>query len=281
MPQPSSSASPPSSVLAVQGVSKLFFRPTARGWGALPVLQDAAFVVDEREFVSVLGPSGCGKTTLLRVIAGIESADRGQVLIDGHPAGPPGRDRCIVFQNYGLLPWRTVLGNVELGLEILGVDRDRRHETARRYIALVGLKGFERYYPHQISGGMQQRTGLARALSVEPRILLMDEPFAAVDAQMRALLQDELLRICEMTRTTVLFVTHSLDEAVYLSDRILVFSARPGRLVAEVPVDLPKPRYGRDLGSEVSFVEVRKRVAQVLHERTDYFEPEPDAARVG
>lgn len=276
----SSYSSQPSSVLSVRSVSKLFFRWTPRGWGALPVLEDASFVVREREFVSVLGPSGCGKTTLLRIIAGIEVADSGEVLIDDKLAGPPGRDRCIVFQNYGLLPWRTVLGNVELGLEIHGFDREQRRMTARKYIDLVGLSGFERYYPHQISGGMQQRTGLARALSVEPRILLMDEPFAAVDAQKRALLQDELLRICEMTGTTILFVTHSLDEAVYLSNRILVFSARPGRLVAEVPVELATPRYGRDLGSDEGFVEVRRRVAKVLHERTDYYEPRRDAAAV-
>ncbi len=280
MPPPSSNTMPPSRVLVLEGVSKLFFRQTARGWGALPVLQDVRFEVHEREFVSVLGPSGCGKTTLLRIIAGIESADRGEVLIDGRIAGPPGRDRCIVFQHYGLLPWRTVLGNVELGLELHGMEREQRHEVARKYITLVGLAGFERYFPHQISGGMQQRTGLARALSLEPRILLMDEPFAAVDAQMRALLQDELLRICDTTRTTVLFVTHSLDEAVYLSDRILVFSARPGRPVAEVPVELSKPRYGRDLSSEISFLEVRRRVARLLEERTDYYRSERDAAHV-
>ena len=281
MPPQSSSVTPPSSVLAVRGISKLFFRQTERGWGGLPVLQDVSFEVREREFVSVLGPSGCGKTTLLRIIAGIEPADGGEVFIDGNIAGPPGRDRCIVFQNYGLLPWRTVFGNVELGLEILGARPERRGEAARKYIDLVGLAGFERYFPHQISGGMQQRTGLARALCVEPRILLMDEPFAAVDAQMRALLQDELLRICDLMRTTVLFVTHSLDEAVYLSDRILVFSARPGRPVAEVPVAFPKPRYGRDLQSEIGFLEIRKHVAQLLQERTDYYRTDRDAAHTG
>jgi NitT/TauT family transport system ATP-binding protein len=262
---------PASSVLDVQGITKVFFQQTIRGLGALPVLQDINFEVREREFVSVLGPSGCGKTTLLRILVGIESTDRGRVFVDGAPAGPPGRDRCIVFQNYGLLPWRTVLSNVELGLEIRGVEKDQRAPLARKYIDLVGLAGFERYYPHQISGGMQQRAGLARALCAEPKILLMDEPFAAVDAQMRALLQDELLRICEVTKTSVLFVTHSLEEAVYLSDRILVFSARPGRLVAEVPVDLPKPRYAQDLRSDVAFMHMRRHVAQLLHERTDYY----------
>lgn len=246
----------------------------------LPVLDEVSFEVGEREFVSVLGPSGCGKTTLLRIIVGIEAPDAGSVSIDGQPAGPAGRDRCIVFQNYGLLPWRTVQANVELGLEIRGVEASRRATAARRFIDLVGLAGFERYYPHQISGGMQQRTGLARALCAEPRVLLMDEPFAAVDAQMRALLQDELLRICEVTGTSVLFVTHSLEEAVYLSDRILVFSARPGRLVGEVPVDLPKPRYGHDTRSDVAFVEVRKRVTTLLQERTDYYRTDRAPAAV-
>jgi ABC-type nitrate/sulfonate/bicarbonate transport system ATPase subunit len=249
----------------------VFFQKTGSEVKPLPVLDDITFDVRPREFVSVLGPSGCGKTTLLRIIVGIETADRGQVLIDGRPAGPAGRDRCIVFQNYGLLPWLTVHGNVELGLEIQGIERPRRDELARKYIDLVGLTGFGRFYPHQISGGMQQRTGLARALCAEPKILLMDEPFGAVDAQMRSLLQDELLRICEVLDTSVLFVTHSLEEAVYLSDRILVFSARPGRQVAEVPVDLPKPRYGQDIRSSLAFVETRRHVTQLLQEKTDYY----------
>jgi NitT/TauT family transport system ATP-binding protein len=259
------------SALEIRDLTKLFYRQTARGWAGLLVLDGVSFAVDGQEFVSVLGPSGCGKTTLARIIVGIEKPSEGQVLIDGAPAGPPGADRCLVFQNYGLLPWRTVLGNVELGLELKGVPARERQREARRYVELVGLSGFEHSYPHQISGGMQQRTGLARALSTQPRMLLMDEPFAAVDAQMRTLLQDELLRICDLTRTTVLFVTHSLDEAVYLSDRILLFSARPGRLVAEVGVDLPKPRYAYDARSDRRFVEVRKHVTQLLAERTDYF----------
>jgi ABC-type nitrate/sulfonate/bicarbonate transport system ATPase subunit len=265
------------SVLDVRGVTKVFHQRTGSEIRPLPVLDDISFDVQPREFVSVLGPSGCGKTTLLRIIVGIETADRGEVSIDGRPAGPAGRDRCIVFQNYGLLPWLTVNANVELGLEIQGVEPARRADLARKYIELVGLTGFERFYPHQISGGMQQRTGLARALCAEPKILLMDEPFGAVDAQMRSLLQDELLRICEVLETSVLFVTHSLEEAVYLSDRILVFSARPGRRVAEVAVDLPKPRYGADIRSSIPFVEMRRRVSQLLQEKTDYYRKE-DAA---
>jgi NitT/TauT family transport system ATP-binding protein len=257
--------------LEVRDLTKLFFRQTPKGWAGFQVLDRVSFTVAPGEFVSVLGPSGCGKTTLARILVGIETLDQGQVLIDGRPAGPPGADRCLVFQNYGLFPWRTVADNVELGLELRGVPAQRRRAEARKYIDLVGLTGFEKYFPHQISGGMQQRAGLARALSTQPRLLLMDEPFGAVDAQMRTLLQDELLRVCEVTGTTVLFVTHSVDEAIYLSDRIVIFSARPGRLVDEVAVRLPKPRYSSDVRSDVLFGEARKRVTQILAERTDYY----------
>ncbi|HEX6511740.1 MAG TPA: ABC transporter ATP-binding protein, partial [Chloroflexota bacterium] len=194
-----------------------------------------------------------------------------QVLLDGKPAGPPGTGRCLVFQNYGLLAWRSVLDNVALGLELRGLPKAEREAEARKYIDLVGLSGFERHFPHQISGGMQQRTGLARALALQPRMLLMDEPFGAVDAQMRTQLQDSLLRICEQLRTTVLFVTHSVEEAVYLSDRILIFSARPGRQVAEVKVDLAKPRYGYDARSDPRFTEIRAQASHLLAERTDYY----------
>jgi len=256
--------------LEVRNVRKLFFQPSPRGPAGLLVLDDVSFAVREGEFVSALGPSGCGKTTLARIIVGLETAAGGSVLIDNHPAGPPGPDRCLVFQNYALLPWRTVLANVELAMEIQGISKPVRRERAQRYIELVGLSGFEKHYPHQLSGGMQQRTGLARALAAEPRMLIMDEPFGALDAQMRTLLQDELLRICEAMRVTVLFVTHSIDEAVYLSDRILVFSARPGRPVAELPVDLPHPR-DQETRSSHRFTEIRKAVSDVLAERTDYY----------
>ena len=257
--------------LEVRGLTKLFFQETPRGWGGLLVLDDVSMRIQGREFVSVLGPSGCGKTTLARILAGIEDADRGQVLIDGQPAGAPGTGRCLVFQNYGLLAWRTVIENVVLGLELRGVGKAERDAQGRRYVELVGLTGFEGHFPHQISGGMQQRTGLARALAMQPRMLIMDEPFGALDAQMRTQLQDSLLRICEQTETTVLFVTHSVEEAVYLSDRILIFSARPGRQVAEVAVDLPKPRYDYDARSHPRFGDIRKQVTQLLVERTDYY----------
>jgi NitT/TauT family transport system ATP-binding protein len=257
--------------LEVRELTKLFFRKTPRGWGGFLVLDHVSFSVGAGEFVAILGPSGCGKTTLARILVGIEPLDQGEVLIDGRAPGPPGQDRCLVFQNYGLFPWRTVAQNVELGLELRGVPPRDRREATRKYLELVGLTGFEKYFPHQISGGMQQRAGLARALSTQPRLLLMDEPFGAVDAQMRTALQDQLLRVCEVTGATVLFVTHSVEEAIYLSDRIVIFSARPGRVVDEVPVNLPKPRYASDVRSDVSFGETRKRVTQILAERTDYY----------
>jgi ABC-type nitrate/sulfonate/bicarbonate transport system ATPase subunit len=269
---PSSSASLAPDALELRDLRKVYFSQQPDGeWAGLLVLDGISFGVRPREFVSVLGPSGCGKTTLARIIVGIEGLDEGEVLIDGHPAGPPGADRCLVFQNYGLFPWRTLQENVALGLEIRGASRKEREGQAGEYLRLVGLQGFERHYPHQVSGGMQQRAGLARALSVKPRLLLMDEPFGAVDAQMRTLLQDELLRISELTRTTVLFVTHSVEEAIYLSDRILVFSARPGRLVADLSIDLKAPRYAYDARSDSRFGEIRGEVNRILTERTDYY----------
>ena len=259
-----------SAALRVSKVQKVFPQPDSPTREPLQVLADVSFTVNEGEFVSVLGPSGCGKTTLARTIIGLEPVTSGEIYIDGEPAGPPGPNRCLVFQNYGLLPWRTVQANVELAMEVQRVPKADRRERAKKFIDLVGLSGFEKRFPHQLSGGMQQRTGLARGLATEPRMLLMDEPFGAVDAQMRTLLQDELLRIRELTRMTVLFVTHSIDEAVYLSDRILIFSARPGRPVAEVNVEFTKPR-NDETRSTKQFAEVRKEVSRLLHERTDYY----------
>jgi ABC-type nitrate/sulfonate/bicarbonate transport system ATPase subunit len=255
--------------LDVRDVRKAFAVPDSPT-GDLLVLDDVSLTIDGGQFVSVLGPSGCGKTTLARIITGIEDPTDGQILIDGADAGPPGPNRCLVFQNYGLLPWLTVRDNVELGMSIQGIDKRVRRERGAKYIEMVGLNGFEKRYPHEISGGMAQRTGLARALATEPRMLLMDEPFGAVDAQMRTLLQDELLKICEVTGVTVLFVTHSIDEAVYLSDKVVIFSARPGRPVATVDVNIPKPRWD-GARSAPEFSEVRRQVTDLLAERTDYF----------
>lgn len=205
-------------------------------------LRDVSFSIDDGEFVSIVGPSGCGKTTFLRMVAGLLPPTSGRILLDGKPSDRPGRDRGFVFQNDGLFPWRTVIDNVGFGLQLLGTAKLKRDETSRRYIALVGLSGFERSYPFELSGGMRQRVNLARALAIDPQVLLMDEPFAALDAQTREGMQAELLRIWGEQRKTVLFITHQIDEAVYLSDRVIVMSGRPGQVSETIPVSFPRPR---------------------------------------
>jgi NitT/TauT family transport system ATP-binding protein len=251
-------------MLEVRQLSKVFFEQNDPRKPGLVALYNISLSIRKNEFVSLLGPSGCGKTTLIRIIAGLLTPDRGEILVNGRAVTAPGRDRCMVFQQFGLLPWRTVLSNVEFGLEIEGAPKDQRAEIAQKYLELVGLKGFEQYYPHQISGGMQQRVGIARALSKKPDILLMDEPFGAVDAQTREQLQEELLKIWDQTDTTVLFVTHSIDEALYLSDRVIVMEARPGRIKEEVSVDLPRPRWEGDIKADPRFAQLRARLRESL-----------------
>ncbi len=251
-------------MLEVRQLSKVFFEENDSRKPGLVALYNISLAIRKNEFVSLLGPSGCGKTTLIRIIAGLLPADCGEVLVNGQAVTVPGRDRCMVFQQFGLLPWRTVLSNVEFGLEIDGVPKDERSARAGQYLELVGLKGFEHYYPHQISGGMQQRVGIARALSKKPDILLMDEPFGAVDAQTREQLQEELLKIWSRTDTTVVFVTHSIDEALYLSDRVVVMQARPGRIKEEVSVDLPRPRWEGDVKADPRFAQLRSQLRESL-----------------
>jgi NitT/TauT family transport system ATP-binding protein len=223
-------------------MSKLAISHLNKSFGELEALRGINLAVERGEFISVVGPSGCGKTTFLRIIAGLEQATSGEVLLDRHAVREPGNDRGFVFQNDSLLPWRTVLDNAIIGRELAGPVRpaDRKHTL--ELLKLVGLEGFEHYHPRQLSGGMRQRVNLARALAIDPEILLMDEPFAALDAQTREIMQTELLRIWERGQKTVLFVTHQIDEAVFLSDRVLVFARRPGRLQAEVKIPLPRPR---------------------------------------
>ncbi len=218
----------------------LTFRPQNRA----PMRALAGFDIDveEGEFLSIVGPSGCGKTTFLNILLGLIKPDSGEVSVHGRRISGPGSDRAMVFQEFGLLPWRTVRHNIELGLELKKVPRDKRHAVADRLIALVGLSGFETHYPHELSGGMKQRVGLARALATDPEVLLMDEPFAALDAQTRDLMQVELLRIWREAKKTVLFVTHQIDEAIYLSDRVMVMSKRPGRAKRIFAIRLPRPR---------------------------------------
>ena len=226
--------------LAVEGLRLEY--PAARGGAPFLALSDVDLAIEKGEFVTVVGPSGCGKSTLLMLIAALLRPTRGAVSLNGVPVAAPGADRALVFQDFALLPWRTVLKNVELGLELQGVDAAKREATARRFIDMVGLRAFERHYPHQLSGGMRQRVGIARALSVDPEVLLMDEPFGALDAQIRQVMGSELLRIWERDRKTILFVTHDIDEAIYLADRIVVMSASPGRVIRQIKVDLPRPR---------------------------------------
>jgi ABC-type nitrate/sulfonate/bicarbonate transport system ATPase subunit len=223
----------------VVGVSKSFPR---NGAGPLHVLNDVDFRLEAGTFTCLVGPSGCGKSTLLRIVDGLIEPDSGEVHIGGKKVVGPSLDRGFVFQQFNLLPWRTVVANVEFGLENKGVKKAERKERARRVLKLVALDEFENYYPGQLSGGMQQRVGLARALAVDPALLLMDEPFGSVDDQTRMLLQEELLKIWEQTQKTVIFVTHDIEEALYLGDRIVVMCARPSRISRIVDVPFPRPR---------------------------------------
>lgn len=221
---------------------KLTVEELGKNFGDLRVLDGVSLSVTAGEFVSLVGPSGCGKTTFLRIIAGLATSDQGEIHIDGRAVMRPGSDRGFVFQSDSLLPWRSVFRNAFIGLEINGRTESREVERTNSLLRLVGLHGFNDYLPHQLSGGMRQRVNLARALAVDPEVLLMDEPFAALDAQTREIMQTELVRIWSSGRKTVLFVTHQIDEAVYLSDRVVVFSRRPGRINEVIEIDLPRPR---------------------------------------
>ncbi|OGP66261.1 MAG: sulfonate ABC transporter ATP-binding protein [Deltaproteobacteria bacterium RBG_13_47_9] len=234
--------------------------------GELRAVDGFDLQVRKGEFVTIVGPSGCGKSTLLSVVDGLVQPTEGKVLIHGKRVTGPGPDRALVFQEFALLPWRTIEGNVRLGLELQKkYTMAQMREMVPRYIQMVGLEGFEKHYPHQLSGGMRQRVGLARALAVNPEILLMDEPFAALDAQTREIMSVELLRIWEQEKKTVLFVTHSIDEAVYLADRIIVMSGRPGRVKEMIPVDLARPR-SLVIKDDPGFVLLRRHIWDLLEE---------------
>jgi NitT/TauT family transport system ATP-binding protein len=226
--------------LEAQGIRVEYYQP--RTETRLTALDDVNLHVMDGEFVSIVGPSGCGKTTFLSVVDGLTPATGGRILIDGKAVTRPGSDRAVVFQDASLLPWRTVLGNVLYGLECQGINSYQARERAQHFIEMVGLGGFENHYSHELSGGMQQRVNLARALAVDPQILLMDEPFASLDAQTREVMQEELLNIWRQAKKTVLFVTHQINEAIYLSDRVIVFTARPGTVKQTVAIDIERPR---------------------------------------
>jgi NitT/TauT family transport system ATP-binding protein len=232
--------------------------PRAHG-GIVPVLDDISLAVANLEFVAILGSSGCGKSTFLRIVNGLIPADSGEIRIDGRLIEGSGHGRGMVFQSFDLFPWRTALGNVEFGLQMAGVPRHERRERAQQWIERVGLAGFETAYPHQLSGGMQQRVGIARALAIDPEVLLMDEPFGALDVQTRDLMQDELLAIWQTDRKTVLFVTHSIEEAIYLADRVLIFTPRPARVERVIQVAFPRPRV-ESLKAHSDFVELRQEI---------------------
>jgi NitT/TauT family transport system ATP-binding protein len=254
-------ATPPK--LAVENIQKTFFKSVKDDVVGIPVLNGVSLSVSQGEFVSVIGPSGCGKSTLLRIIDGLIQPEGGRVLVDGRVVSGPGSDRAVVFQYFGLYPWRSVLRNVEFGLELKGVAAKERQEIALANIAQVGLRGFENHYPHELSGGMRQRVGFARALSLDPQIILMDEPFSSVDEQTRELLQEQLLELWSATRKTILFITHSIDEAVYMANRVVVMGARPGRIVEEITVDLPHPRTS-EVRALPRFGEIRAHAWEIL-----------------
>jgi NitT/TauT family transport system ATP-binding protein len=248
--------------LEVRQVSKFYQHGHA---APKPVMQSLSLHVPNLEFVAIVGPSGCGKSTLLRMIDGLVSCDEGSIFLNGRDVTriTGGEGRGMVFQSFDLLPWRTVRQNVELGLELKGLRRSERTAVSDHYLNLVALSEFRDAYPHQLSGGMQQRVGIARAFAVQPELLLMDEPFGALDVQARDILQDELLKLWEREQKTVLLVTHSIEEAVYLADRILVFSARPARIERDIRVTFPRPRT-EELKTTPEFLELRRDIWSTL-----------------
>ena len=251
----------------IDGVCLTFTRAHASGVEqSVEVLRDVRFQVASGQFCVIVGPSGAGKTTLLRIVQGMLAPTRGTARIDEAPVQGPQRECGFVFQNFGLLPWRTVQANVEFGLQVRNVPRKERARVAREYIEMVGLDGFESHHPHELSGGMQQRVGIARAFAINPRVLLMDEPFAALDAQTRESMQAELLRIQHRERKTVIFVTHSIDEAVFLGDRVVIFTKRPSRVMEIVDIALPQPRWENveELRALPEFNRLRLHIARCM-----------------
>jgi len=248
------------SQLSIQGVSRVF--ETARGQRTQALLP-VDFEVNDNDFVTILGPSGCGKSTLLRIVAGLERPSTGRAILDGRPVEGPGADRGMVFQSYTLFPWLTVAQNIRFGLRERGMSEADQKDRSDYFMAKVGLRGFENHFPKQLSGGMQQRTAIARALANDPKILLLDEPFGALDNQTRVLMQELLLGIWESARKTVLFVTHDIDEAIFMANRVAVFSARPGRIKSDIAVNLPHPRH-YTIKTSLEFMELKARLTEEI-----------------
>lgn len=249
--------------VTVKGLTKVYERFTRREIVRTRALTGVDLEIKPKEFVSLIGPSGCGKTTVLKILAGLLTPTGGSVRIGDKEVRGPGTNRATVFQSPGLMPWKTVIGNVELALDFAGKKPSTRLETARKYVDLVGLNDFHDHHPGELSGGMQQRVGIARALAIEPNVLLMDEPFGALDAITRGQMQTELLGIWEREKRTVLFVTHSMDEAILLSDRIVVM--REGAIIAEVEVSLPRPRLREEMVESQVAAELKRRLVEMLH----------------
>ena len=268
-------APPPAAAVVAQGVGglKLSLRDIsvafrARGGREIAAIDRLSLDVADREIVSIVGPSGCGKSTLLRLIAGLLLPTTGEIRLDGRAVAAPGADRGMVFQSYTLFPWLTVQGNVEFGPRIRGLDTAYTREVAARFIQMVGLAGFEHAYPKELSGGMMQRVAIARALANDPEVLLMDEPFGALDAQTRVFMQELLLDIWLKTPKTILFVTHDIDEALFLGDRVYVMTARPGRFRDEVRLDLPRPRT-LEITMSPAFGQAKRRVLHIIREEAE------------
>lgn len=253
-------------MLKIEGLHKSY------GDSSNPVLADFSLQVRSGEFVTLIGPSGCGKTTALRIITGLLKPDAGTVSVDNKPSVGPSHDKAMVFQHFNLFPWRNALTNAAYGLEMQGVPEKSRLGTATEYLKLVGLGKHLDYYPWQLSGGMRQRVGLARALAIKPKVLLMDEPFGSLDALTREQLQGMLQRICAEQNLTILFVTHSTDEAIYLSDRVVVMGVQPGRVIAEFTVDLPKPRSSYDWRANPEYARIRGQIWKLLQEQIEQTE---------
>lgn len=251
---------PQKSVIACRNLNKKFHTPG----GVVEAVSHLDLDVKKNEFLVLFGPGQCGKSTIINCLAGLDEATAGEVLLDGRQMTGPGPDRGVVYQTINLFPWLTVMGNVEFGLKQQGVDKKTRQEKARHYIKLVGLEGFEDSYPNQLSGGMKQRVGIARAYCIEPEVLLMDEPFGHLDAQTRYLMQEEIIRIWELEKRTVVFVTNNIEEAIYLADRIIVLSEKPAEVKAEYVIPLKRPRDYVD--SE--FLRLRQEIMKVSFDRT-------------
>jgi NitT/TauT family transport system ATP-binding protein len=249
--------------LVIRDVGKIFKTKS----GDTTALEKTSFTVEDGEFVTILGPSGCGKSTILRIVAGLEESNSGQVLLDGQEINGPGPDRGMVFQSYTLYPWLNVQENITFGLKLKGVAKKERDDLARHYLQVIGLEGFEKHYPIQLSGGMKQRVAIARALANDPEILLMDEPFGALDAQTRNIMQEVLLKVWEESKKTILFITHDVEESIFLADSVYVMTARPGRLKKKIPITLERPREF-SVKSTAKFVHYKEELLSLIREES-------------